>query len=506
LREEATGRPSFYALVLLSTAIASYGLLENSTAVVIGAMLIAPLMGPIYGIALGLLRSDHKLLLKSAVSEGIGIALAVGLALVIGMLPLRPEFGSEVLARTRPNLYDLLVAIVAGVAGGYARVSERVSPTLPGVAIATALVPPLAVCGLCLADARWNAALGAFVLFATNLLAIEIAAGVVFVLAGLAERPATDGRSVAALAKRFSVPVLLLVPLGFFLLQTLVALVRDDRLSRDLRTVLNENLQSVVGAEVTEIRHTRRVDDLEVVAVVVTPQGIESSLVAAAEVDLRRRVDPQTRLVVRSLLSRDADRSGQVFLAEPVRQRLQREREQQSFLTALTTGLRKGLQGVPGAELVDAQREQRESQRVRATVRTPVAIGPEQVRSMQRAASESTGSPIQLTVRSVLTTESDGNTYLGQDPDAVFRARVHDALSRLVQESATDRGILHVAVTRGSPSVVVATVTGERPLGRQTVDEWSRALTEEVGEPTRLTIRWVTVRGLTSRDHPQATP
>lgn len=200
LTDEAVPRPSFYILVLLSTAIASFGLLANSTAVVIGAMLIAPLMGPIYGITLGLLREDQRLFFKASLSEAIGILLAVGLAFVIGSLPLRPEFGTEILARTRPNLYDLVVAIVAGVAGGYARTSERVSPTLPGVAIATAIVPPLAVCGLCLADARWDAAFGAFLLFTTNLLAIEIAAGAVFAMAGLTLKPATDGRTIAAVA------------------------------------------------------------------------------------------------------------------------------------------------------------------------------------------------------------------------------------------------------------------------------------------------------------------
>lgn len=160
--DDAVPRSSFYVLVLLSTAIASYGLLANSTAVVIGAMLIAPLMGPIYGIALGLLREDRRLFFAAMLSEAIGIVLAVGLAFLIGSLPLRPDFGSEIMVRTRPNLYDLVVAIVAGVAGAYARSSERISPTLPGVAIATALVPPLAVCGLCLSDARWDAAFKPF--------------------------------------------------------------------------------------------------------------------------------------------------------------------------------------------------------------------------------------------------------------------------------------------------------------------------------------------------------
>jgi len=99
ITDEAVPRPSFYVLVLLSTALASYGLLANSIAVVIGAMLIAPLMGPIYGIALGLVRGDRRLPWMASLSEAGRILLAIVLAVVIGSLPLRPDFGSEILAR-----------------------------------------------------------------------------------------------------------------------------------------------------------------------------------------------------------------------------------------------------------------------------------------------------------------------------------------------------------------------------------------------------------------------
>lgn len=488
--DDAVPRSSFYVLVLLSTAIASYGLLANSTAVVIGAMLIAPLMGPIYGIALGLLREDRRLFFAAVLSEAIGIVLAVGLALIIGSLPLRPDFGSEILVRTKPNLYDLVVAIVAGVAGAYARSSERISPTLPGVAIATALVPPLAVCGLCLSDARWDAAFGSFLLFITNLLAIEIAAAVVFALAGLTLMPATDGRTIAGLLRRFAVPVLLLIPISLFLLRTLTVMVREDRLSRNLRSIIDEDLHAVIGADVSELRHERHGSELEVVAVILTPQSIEPALVSATEADLKRRVDPNVHLIVRSLISRDADRDGQVFLDNQLRQRLRSERARQSFLTALSLGLRKGLEQVPGAELVDVQREERDSSRILATVRAPSVISPPQVASMQEAAAASTRGPIQLIVRSVLTKQASDRGYLDEDPQVVLRETIGDVIRKTLARDARDPELLAVSVETGDPLVVTATVMGIRPV-RALIENLNNELSKALVRPTTLRFRSV---------------
>lgn len=167
-------------MVCLSTIIAAYGLLSNSTAVVIGAMLVAPLMGPIFGIALGLSIGDNRLLREATSSELLGVLLSVGLAALIGIATLQPDLGPEIIARTRPTIYDVLIALASGLAGAYAIADERISPALPGVAIATALVPPLATCGICLSAGFWDGARGAMLLFLVNLLAIEFAAGIIF--------------------------------------------------------------------------------------------------------------------------------------------------------------------------------------------------------------------------------------------------------------------------------------------------------------------------------------
>lgn len=135
----------FYLLVAVSTLIA------NSTSVVIGAMLVAPLVTPIFGISLALVRGDTGLLGHAVRAEVVGVTAAVSMGFILGFFLGDFEPTAEMLSRTRPNLFDLIVAILAGFAGAYALVDEKISPALPGVAIATAIVPPLANSGLCFA-------------------------------------------------------------------------------------------------------------------------------------------------------------------------------------------------------------------------------------------------------------------------------------------------------------------------------------------------------------------
>lgn len=163
----------FAFMTMLSAAIAVLGLLLSSPAVVIGAMLLSPLMGPIMALGFALCILDFNLLKKSLTSMACGIVLAV--AITYGIVYFSPitDATPEIIARTQPNLFDLLVAVFSGLAGGYATI-KRKGETIVGVAIATALMPPLAVIGYGLATSQWNATQGACLLFMTNLLAIAL--------------------------------------------------------------------------------------------------------------------------------------------------------------------------------------------------------------------------------------------------------------------------------------------------------------------------------------------
>ena len=135
----------------MAATIASYGLLANSPAVVIGAMIVAMLMGPIVGISLALVDSDTKTLLKSLLSLLSGAVTVLATAIIIGALHKDIPMTSEILVRTVPNFLDLMIALAGGAAGAYATVSFRSSLALVGVAIATALVPPLSSASILLA-------------------------------------------------------------------------------------------------------------------------------------------------------------------------------------------------------------------------------------------------------------------------------------------------------------------------------------------------------------------
>ena len=164
----------------LAAIVACYGLLENSVAVIIGAMLIALLMGPITGMALALVDGDQTLLREALAAEAGGAALVLLLSFIIGKVHAEMTLGSEILGRTTPNILDLIIALAGGAAGAYATISRRLSAGLVGVAIATALVPPLCSCGICVAHGLYRAGGGAFLLFFTNLVAIQSVTSFVF--------------------------------------------------------------------------------------------------------------------------------------------------------------------------------------------------------------------------------------------------------------------------------------------------------------------------------------
>jgi len=169
--------PRFALMTVLSCGIAILGLLQNSVAVIIGAMLVSPLMGPIVALGFSLTTLDFGQMKKSVLALGTGVAVALLISiLIVTVSPLQAET-PEIMARTQPNLFDLLVAVFSGLAGGYA-VIKRKGEAIVGVAIATALMPPLAVVGYGVATLKMHIAVGSFFLFMTNLLAIALSVAV----------------------------------------------------------------------------------------------------------------------------------------------------------------------------------------------------------------------------------------------------------------------------------------------------------------------------------------
>ncbi len=162
----------FLVLSVCASVIAVLGLLANSTAVVIGAMVVAPWISPLRSMAFGILEGRFALVGRALATLATGVVSTTAIAALLGTLSGLPSFGSEVLARTTPNLLDLGIALVAGGTATYARVRSEAVSSIAGTAIAVALVPPVCVVGLLLAAGQFEPALGAALLFATNLLGI----------------------------------------------------------------------------------------------------------------------------------------------------------------------------------------------------------------------------------------------------------------------------------------------------------------------------------------------
>lgn len=178
---------SWWTMLGLSVLIATFGILQDSTAVVIGAMLMAPLMKPILGAAGAIVNGRRRRLLSSLALVLMGAGMSIFVAFAVGRWTpdlIQVEVNSQIASRVSPNLIDMGIALAAGAAGAFATVNRRVAGSIAGVAIAVALVPPLGVVGLTLEIGEFALAWGAFLLFVAHFVAILLSATLVFALGG----------------------------------------------------------------------------------------------------------------------------------------------------------------------------------------------------------------------------------------------------------------------------------------------------------------------------------
>lgn len=219
LNAESEWNVSFCVLLSCSVVIAGLGLMQSSAAVVIGAMLVAPLMTPLIGAGLALVQGNLHLLKVSCKSTLWGTLVGILIGAIIELITPHWELSQEIAARAGPNILDLFIAFFAGTGAAYAVARPNLSGALPGVAIAVALVPPITVTGIALGNLNYAVAEGAGILFLTNMVAIILGSALVFWGHGLhLSREATIGghtilnRIIIALA---CLMLLLMLPLGY---------------------------------------------------------------------------------------------------------------------------------------------------------------------------------------------------------------------------------------------------------------------------------------------------
>jgi uncharacterized hydrophobic protein (TIGR00271 family) len=211
LRDSASPSSSYHVLMILSVFLALGGMYANSAPVIIGAMILAPMMSPITSFSMGLARSDIALMITAGRTLAIGVCWGLACAILLAWaMPLEiPTL--EMKARMSPTLLDLLVAVISGIAGAYASAKEEIAKSLAGVAIAVALVPPLAVAGIGLGWGDWSMAGGAGLLLTTNLVGIALAASATFLALGFAPFK----RAQAGMGVTLGIVLLISLPLTF---------------------------------------------------------------------------------------------------------------------------------------------------------------------------------------------------------------------------------------------------------------------------------------------------
>jgi len=245
LKENAKTTNTFVLLMILSTLLATLGLFLNSPSVVIGAMVLAPLMSPIISSSMGLLRSDSDLSRRSFSTLLTGMFIALSLsALMAFILPFQ-EITNEIEGRLHPSTLDLLVAVLSGIAGAFANARENIAKSLPGVAIAVALVPPLCVSGIGIGWLNFDVFYGAMLLFLTNLTGIIMAAGVSFMAIGFA--PFSRAKKGIALSVFMVAIISVPLVLSFSNMQTIAA-VKKQLLSQNYE--INGQLQQLRNIKV----------------------------------------------------------------------------------------------------------------------------------------------------------------------------------------------------------------------------------------------------------------
>lgn len=191
---------SFFLCIVLSAVVATGGIAAASPAIIIGAMIIAPLMMPIMGTSFAVTRGRPRQALKAlAVAAGGALAVVTVACLVTALLPAGvPLSGNpEVASRTEPRVVDLVVAVASGLVGAFAAARDDIAETLPGVAVAVSIVPPLCVVGAALYEGSFEMASGALLLFFVNFFSIQLAGNLAFFLMGFGRR-----RRSGAMARR----------------------------------------------------------------------------------------------------------------------------------------------------------------------------------------------------------------------------------------------------------------------------------------------------------------
>jgi len=283
----------YFSMLVFGCLIALLGLLLNSPAVIIGAMLISPLMGPILSCGLAMTLADGKLARKAGRNLGLSIVETILIAAIAAWLSPLKDVTPEILARTNPNLMDLLVAFFSGAAGTLALCSKRpVFTIVPGVAIATAVMPPLATIGYGISTRQWHVASGASMLFVTNLASIVVSADIGFLMVGIrrAVAPMPHEERRWWVRHRMAISWAILALLSIPLIKTLINAADQRKVRNEIRSTLAQKLNHPGTSRLDEVNVQMGSDLVSAEATVQTAKLILPNEENQIEQELSRRL------------------------------------------------------------------------------------------------------------------------------------------------------------------------------------------------------------------------
>lgn len=211
---------NYFLLVLLSSIVAAVGMLENNIAVVIGAMVIAPLLGPNIALAFGTVLGDTQLMLRALIALVLGILLALAASYLLAYAYPNSEYSHELLTRTTVGLSAIVMALASGAAAALS-MTTRLSAVLVGVMVAVAILPPTVAMGLMIGYQNYGLALGAFILLSVNIVCINISGNIIFLAKGIRPRTQSDNKKAKRTAYLYIFIWLIL------LLSLLIILIKD---------------------------------------------------------------------------------------------------------------------------------------------------------------------------------------------------------------------------------------------------------------------------------------
>ena len=276
--------PGYFLFLTIANLIALSGLITNSAAVIIGAMLISPLMGPILSCGFALIIGDWIIGRKAIRKVTVSVAVSLLIAAIAAYFSPMQDLTEEIISRTRPNLYDLFIAFFAGIAGAIAICTRKNYITIvPGVAIATAVIPPLSVAGFGIGTWNFNIAGGGFFLFFTNFVAIIFATSIIFYLYGFKPGIVTE-LGIAQLKKRIVILTLSFIIISIPLIYTLHVSVAGVRLRSNIQFALKQEFDVEKRSHLATFGYIEgRGDTLEISAIVNTVDYLKETEVKRIE-------------------------------------------------------------------------------------------------------------------------------------------------------------------------------------------------------------------------------